>query len=464
MRCRELWLPSKSELFSAQASRQARASRAVQGMGELDGSASEIRESAEAGTRGPAVPLPHLDAIQRSFGRHSVKNVQAHLGADAQQASLSMSARAYAYGTHVAFARQPDVFTAAHEAAHVVQQLHGIAPSGGIGHEGDAHERLADEVATRAAQGQSAESLLDKSLGSGAATLSAAAPPAVQRLTLRLGDREQQGFLDDEQWGITSVHRNETVHSIPDKWGDQGEYSRNPIKKWKARKHGNEEVGPRKSFMPQSSAQMYLGHLRRTEDLRIIAHGSGSSDRVAGYTPTKFVRLLMNLGLPPSYVGNIYLHACVTAQPRRDGGTVLEDIYNELRRIGYRCEVFGLRGAIIGGGRDETPLATYRAEHALEAATNEVTKQDDALAKVSNYMHNGNGWVKPAVWYREYQLRQAQNTQAQRQNQLNTMTLQQGGRGQRNWIQASALVQARQRPRDQSFWRWIFRNPQQVAS
>jgi hypothetical protein len=70
----------------------------------------------------------------------------------------------------VAFARSPDLHTAAHEAAHVVQQRGGVQLKGGVGEAGDSHERHADAVADLVVQGKSSESLLDRvANGSGVA-------------------------------------------------------------------------------------------------------------------------------------------------------------------------------------------------------------------------------------------------------------------------------------------------------
>jgi peptidoglycan hydrolase-like protein with peptidoglycan-binding domain len=53
------------------------------------------------------------------------------------------------------------LFTAAHEAAHVVQQRAGVSLDGGVGQVGDRHEQHADQVAARVVAGQSAADLLD---------------------------------------------------------------------------------------------------------------------------------------------------------------------------------------------------------------------------------------------------------------------------------------------------------------
>ncbi|MEO8844312.1 MAG: toxin C-terminal domain-containing protein [Kofleriaceae bacterium] len=60
------------------------------------------------------------------------------------------------------FAESPDLHTAAHEAAHVVQQQAGVQLKGGIdGGKGDPHEEHADAVADKVVRGESAEGLLD---------------------------------------------------------------------------------------------------------------------------------------------------------------------------------------------------------------------------------------------------------------------------------------------------------------
>jgi hypothetical protein len=103
--------------------------------------------------------------------------VTAHEGPAARDAARSLGAEAYAHGDAVAFASSPDLHTAAHEAAHVVQQRRGVQLKGGIDQPGDAHERHADAVADAVVAGRSAAPLLDQFAGSG--------PPdaAVQRTT-----------------------------------------------------------------------------------------------------------------------------------------------------------------------------------------------------------------------------------------------------------------------------------------
>jgi hypothetical protein len=134
---------------------------------------------AQAGTQGAGGPLPHLDQIQRSFGRIDLSNVRAHEGGAAGEAAGALGAEAFAVGDAVGFSGAPDLHTAAHEAAHVVQQRNGVQLKGGIdGGASDPYERQADAAADAVVRGESAEHLL----GGGGAS-SAAGTPAVQRKT-----------------------------------------------------------------------------------------------------------------------------------------------------------------------------------------------------------------------------------------------------------------------------------------
>ncbi len=135
-----------------------------------------VHEAAAAGVSGSGGALPHLEQIQAAFGpEHDVSGVRAHVGGPAATASEQIGARAYATGSNVAFQESPDLHTAAHEAAHVVQQRGGVQLKGGVGAEGDPHERHADGVADRVVRGEPAADLLS-SYGQGGAST-----PAVQR-------------------------------------------------------------------------------------------------------------------------------------------------------------------------------------------------------------------------------------------------------------------------------------------
>lgn len=126
-----------------------------------------VQQVAATGVAGGSGALPHGETIQRLFGRHDVGAIKAHVGGPAETASRAIGADAYATGNHVAFAGTPSLHTAAHEAAHVIQQRGGVQLKGGIdGGAGDPYERHADAVADAVVHGNSAEGLLDRYAGS----------------------------------------------------------------------------------------------------------------------------------------------------------------------------------------------------------------------------------------------------------------------------------------------------------
>jgi hypothetical protein len=142
--------------------------------GEASGKAGgDLQSVAARGIESPTTALPHADRIQASFGGHDVSSIQAHVGGTT---ASEMGANAYASGQHVVFDRQPDLHTAAHEAAHVVQQARGVNLYGGVGEAGDQYEQQADAVADRVVAGQSAADLL----GAPGASATAAPGAAVQ--------------------------------------------------------------------------------------------------------------------------------------------------------------------------------------------------------------------------------------------------------------------------------------------
>ncbi len=134
-----------------------------------DGDATtDVHAAAARGVAGPAERLPFHDRIQAGFGpAHDVSHVQAHVGGAATEAAAAMGASAYATGDQIAFAGSPDLHTAAHEAAHVVQQRAGVQLKGGVGETGDPYERHADAVADAVVAGASAAPILDQMAGGG---------------------------------------------------------------------------------------------------------------------------------------------------------------------------------------------------------------------------------------------------------------------------------------------------------
>ena len=121
-----------------------------------------IRSVARSGFKGSPGSLPFARRIQNSFGRYNISGVKAFSDLSAKKANLRLGSLAYASREKVAFRGYPDLQTAAHEAAHIIQQRKGVQLKDGAGRKGDAYERHADEVADRVTRGKSAESLLGK--------------------------------------------------------------------------------------------------------------------------------------------------------------------------------------------------------------------------------------------------------------------------------------------------------------
>jgi hypothetical protein len=134
---------------------------------QLHGGATEqdpahVQAAADRGLAGASGALPHGATIQQLFGRHSVSGVTSQVGGPAADACSEIGADAYASRGRVAFAQTPDLRTAAHEAAHVVQQRGDVQLRGGVGKTGDRYEQHADKVADLVVRGESAERVLDE--------------------------------------------------------------------------------------------------------------------------------------------------------------------------------------------------------------------------------------------------------------------------------------------------------------
>ena len=173
---------------------------------------ASVHAAAERGTRGSGGALPHLDTIQKSFGRHDVGGVKAHTGAEASEAATAMGAEAFATGNDVAFGGTPSLHTAAHEAAHVVQQRSGVHLKGGVGEEGDPHERHADQVADAVVAGRSAEPLLDQVAGAHEAGAT------VQR---RAAETAKPDTVS--QWnGFLATHHRDLFDTLTDRLAERG--------------------------------------------------------------------------------------------------------------------------------------------------------------------------------------------------------------------------------------------------
>jgi Domain of unknown function (DUF4157) len=157
-----------------------------------------VHRTAAAGVSGSGHRLPHHDAIQRAFGAHDISHVRAYTGPDVATASQAIGAEAYASGSKIAFADPtPALRTAAHEAAHVIQQQAGVQLSGEVGAAGDRYERHADAVADAVVRGESAEALLDAHAG---ASSTRGGSPPTQTTTQMAPVVQRNGNEDEIAW------------------------------------------------------------------------------------------------------------------------------------------------------------------------------------------------------------------------------------------------------------------------
>lgn len=159
----------------------------------------QIHQAAKVGTSGPSSSLPYLDAIQKSFGRYDVSDAKAHIGQEATRGARAMNAEAFASGNSIAFAGEPTLHTAAHEAAHLIQQRAGVQLAGGVGVAGDQYEQHADAVADLVVQGRSAEALLDRQADPGVAPIQRELEEEDPSLQLQQAEEEDEVPLQLQQ-------------------------------------------------------------------------------------------------------------------------------------------------------------------------------------------------------------------------------------------------------------------------
>lgn len=124
--------------------------------GLASGSGASDVAVGERGLSGAASPYPFRQQIESSFGRSLTAT--AHTDGAAGDACATLGAQGYAYGNAVAFSSpSPSLHTAAHEAAHTLQQSQGVHLKSGAG--GDGYEQHADAAADLVVSGRSAAHL-----------------------------------------------------------------------------------------------------------------------------------------------------------------------------------------------------------------------------------------------------------------------------------------------------------------
>ncbi len=121
-----------------------------------DSSQLQAQELASLGVEPSAASdFPHIDQIQAAFGEHDVTSAESQVDSSVLQES---GLKGMAADGLAVFSGRPDLHTAAHEAAHIVQCRLGAGPGGG---RGPALEKHADAVADAVVAGRSAQNLLE---------------------------------------------------------------------------------------------------------------------------------------------------------------------------------------------------------------------------------------------------------------------------------------------------------------
>ncbi len=172
---------------------------------------ASVHDVADSAFAGPAMGMPFAATIQQAFGAHDVSGISAHQDESARSATSELGATAFASGSRIAFGKTPDLHTAAHEAAHVVQQRSGVDLAGGVGRPGDRHEQHADQVADAVVSGASAESLLGPTGGASGRSVIQASGGLVEQPAPGEGGRGHPGavgekpFTDEERMWIDDV-------------------------------------------------------------------------------------------------------------------------------------------------------------------------------------------------------------------------------------------------------------------
>ena len=161
----------------------------------------EVRALAAQGVQGNGAALPHRERFEAALPGVDLSSVRLHVGGQAGQSATGMGAEAYASGEDIAFQSQPDLHTLAHEVAHVVQQRHGVALSGGVGAQGDSYEQQADAFADALVAGRSTPVI---AAGPNAATTSKTTDGAVQRKEAATVQPEQASVTEQDESAMTS--------------------------------------------------------------------------------------------------------------------------------------------------------------------------------------------------------------------------------------------------------------------
>ena len=272
----------------------------------------------------------NLKSGVESLSGFSMDDVKVHYNSS-QPAQLN--ALAYAQGTdiHVAPGQEQHL---PHEAWHVAQQKQGrvqptIQMKAGVAVNDDPGlENEADVMGAKALNlhgDMSAQLMSDSLIHSGFVS-----GDAIQRMALPLDDLQNLG------------------HKSKDFSEEDAKSARIMTEAVSNRVHATGESVARPHQVIAKNKACGLAKIGLTEELRIFGHGQTtrlSGDvavQIAGYTPATLAQLLINMGLPVNYQGEIYLSGCLTAVGPNHG--FLGSFYQIIKDHCGGCRVRGNLG------------------------------------------------------------------------------------------------------------------------
>jgi len=346
------------------------------------GQSAHTIATAMAGVRGMPGPLPFLERIQASFGRHDVTHARAHMSPQASRSARAIGAAAYTFGRDVAFDCSPSLFTAAHEAAHVVQQAGGVRPRGGLDHASDPWERHADRVAERVVAGRSAEDLLSPvapargAMPVGAAVVQcepAKAPPKVKQfgptvlgsvfaayIRLALGDQIGEAKIAAKVVRVKTV----TDDAFKIAWSDYCEREGAPAQSPPDSLNG---------FVDKSHPDGPLGFIRQAAGLGTIVHETVHQLAFADFS-VAYGRAMNE--------GTTELFTRIVLAKNKAGieRTAYPDEYKAMLRLQAICGLEKLAKFYFGGDASEVIAAVGANKFSLFTAAMAREEPDQAIA------------------------------------------------------------------------------------
>ena len=179
-----------------------------------------------------------------------------------------------------------DLHTAAHEAAHVVQQRGGVQLKGGVGQAGDSYERHADAVADKVVAGESAEALLSEMAGP-AGGAGGVQKQAVQRTGAAHGGEAGEHEAGEHEAGEDHEAAHEPEAARPAA-APEGAAAEAPVQKKASANARGREIGA--VLMKRSAVQRKARGYRAAPSLAAVRAGTAMIRRGMSGSSVRFVQ------------------------------------------------------------------------------------------------------------------------------------------------------------------------------